>query len=78
MNSNKVTKSETFKKRIDRKVDNLAKKILLYPGYIVTLTPYLSKGHNASLHTFLKACKDLELVNQGKLSKGRGININYL
>jgi hypothetical protein len=68
-------KSDTFKKRIDRKVDNLAKKILEYPGHIVTLTPYFSKGHHASLDTFLKACKDLELVNLGKLSKGRGINI---
>ena len=65
-------KSEAFKKRFVRKIDNLAKKILLYPGKSVTLTPYLLKGHHASLSTFKIACMDLESTYLGKLTKGRG------
>ena len=69
-------KSEAFKKRIERKIDNLAKKILLYPGKSVTLTPNLSKGHHASLSTFKRACMNLESNYLGKLTKGRG-NIEF-
>jgi hypothetical protein len=31
---NKVPESEAFKSPIEKKADNLAKKILLYPGFI--------------------------------------------
>jgi len=46
---------------------------MLYAGYRVTLTPYRSKGHHASLDTFMKACSILEKANLGKLSKGRAM-----